>query len=84
MQDFKRIIRQYHGKRVGFLERESGGYRSSVASEGGPAIREIQAYVAPAAVTLLACVEQTFTISGLLLNERIAYVTQLSPASIFL
>jgi hypothetical protein len=64
-----------------FLERETGGYRSSVAGEGGPAIREIQSYVSPAAVTINACAEQTFTIPGLLANERIAYVTQLSPST---
>ena len=63
-------------------ERESGGYFTSVVAGPGPAIREIQLNVAPAAATASAAVEQTFTVPGLLATDRIAYVTLVSPSSI--
>lgn len=55
-------------------DRELGGYHTSVAEPGGgPSIREINIILSPAAATLSQNVEQTFTVPGLLANDRIAY-----------
>ncbi|MBI3936926.1 MAG: hypothetical protein HY323_08110 [Betaproteobacteria bacterium] len=55
-------------------DRELGGYVTSVAmGGGGPSIREIAIILSPAAGTAEQNIEQTFTVPGLLANDRIAY-----------
>ncbi|MBI3936924.1 MAG: hypothetical protein HY323_08100 [Betaproteobacteria bacterium] len=56
------------------MDRELGGYATSVALPGGgPSIREVDLVISPAVTTTLVVAEQTFTLPGLLANDRIAY-----------
>src|SRR6185436_374926 len=62
-----------------FLTRENGGYATSMGLSGpGATIREIDIIISPAASTLLAAVEQTFTVPGVLAADRAIAVTPTS------
>lgn len=78
--EFKRVVRKHHGRLVGFMpDRETGGYANSMALAGsGSSIREIDISISPAASTLSAAVEQTFTVPGVLANDRCIAVTPTS------
>lgn len=55
-------------------DRELGGYaRADALPGGGPSIREINIIISPAVTTTLVNVEQTFTVPGVLANDRVAY-----------
>ncbi len=62
-------------------DRELGGYANANAlAGGGPSIREIDVIISPAAGTTLTWTEQTFTVPGVLVSDRLAGLTQTSQA----
>ena len=77
---FRQMVRAHHGRLAAFMpDREVGGYANSMGLAGpGSTIREIDVIISPAAGTLSAAVEQTFTVPGVLATDRAIAVTPTS------